>query len=173
MFSFKNWKDHIVQFPNRKKIVDNGDGTSNVTSEPGEIIQTGDPLNATNMNRIEKAILDSHISQQVLLQYFKNFDAFCRQKLEDHDNEFTPEVGEVTLTNAKAFPFNGSGATIALKKARKTMNYDLFPEVVSYEGGEVGEIVVFDKQLNGFKIRFTGSATKVKIKYRVRGGIIV
>ena len=39
-------------------------------------------------------------------------------------------------------------------------------------GGAVGEIVITDKQLNGFKIEHTGSAAKVSVKYIVEGGMV-
>jgi hypothetical protein len=37
----------------------------------------------------------------------------------------------------------------------------------------VGDITVFDKQLNGFKIAFDGSATNVTLKLRIKGGMLV
>ncbi|MEG1904887.1 MAG: hypothetical protein RR212_10855 [Bacteroidales bacterium] len=171
MYKKVDFKDHITQYPNRKKITDNGNGTSNIESSPGEIISQGTPLNASNMNRIDYGVEDAYIAFQMLLQYFVNFDRFIRRKTDDHDIEFTSENGEVTLTNTKKYPFNSSGVTVSMKQVRKTMNYDLFTEVLSVSGGEVGDIVIYDKQLNGFKVRFTGSATNIKIKYRIRGGM--
>ena len=87
------------------------------------------------------------------------------------DAEFTSETGTVTLTNSNKvfFAFNNSGTTVALKTVRKTMNYDL--EVVEVAGGQVGDVIVYDKQLNGFKLKFEGSAKTVKVKYKVRGGM--
>lgn len=32
-------------------------------------------------------------------------------------------------------------------------------------------VIVYDKQLNGFKLKFEGSAKTVKVKYKVRGGM--
>lgn len=171
MYQLIEWKDHIVEYPNRKRITDNGDGTSNVNPEPGSIIQQGTPMNATNFNNADHGINDAHLAQQMLLTYFLNFERFTRQKIADHDVEFTSENGEVTMTNTSKFPFNSSGSTVAMQQVRKTMNYDLFIEIVSTTGGEVGDIIVYDKQLNGFKVRFTGSASSVKIKYRIRGGM--
>ena len=46
----------------------------------------------------------------------------------------------------------------------------MITEVISADG-EVGNVIVTDKQLNGFKIAFTGSAKNVTIKYYVQGGM--
>jgi len=37
--------------------------------------------------------------------------------------------------------------------------------------GNVQGLEVYDKQLNGFKIRYDGSATTVTVKYYVTGGM--
>ena len=43
---------------------------------------------------------------------------------------------------------------------------------IAIGSGAVGEIVITDKQLNGFKIEHTGSAAKVSVKYIVEGGMV-
>ena len=47
----------------------------------------------------------------------------------------------------------------------------MWVEVVSADG-LVGDIEVYDKALNGFKIRYTGSAKNVKLRYYVQGGML-
>lgn len=78
------------------------------------------------------------------------------------------EVGSVTLTNTAKFPFNNSQATVALAKVQKDTNYTVIPEDSLL--GNVGDIVVSNKQVNGFKIEFTGSAASATVKYIVIGG---
>jgi len=80
------------------------------------------------------------------------------------------EIGEITLTNSQAYPFNNSIQTVALIKLRDTMNYRVLTEVLTAQG-IVGDIKITDKLLNGFKIEFTGSATSVTVKYFVQGGM--
>ena len=50
-------------------------------------------------------------------------------------------------------------------------NYIVITEVVN-ANGNVGEITVSDKLINGFKLAFTGSATAVTVKYTVIGGLL-
>ena len=58
-----------------------------------------------------------------------------------------------------------------MAKARKTKNYTVEAEVTTSDGN-VGEIVISDKTLNGFKIAFTGSAKNVTATIKIRGGIL-
>ena len=76
MYKQTEWKDHVTQYPNRRKITDNGDGTQEVEKAQGEIIQQGTAQSATNFNNEENGIQDSHIAAQILgfgnLQRIKN-----------------------------------------------------------------------------------------------------
>ena len=80
------------------------------------------------------------------------------------------EKGSVTITNNQAYPFNAGIATVALGTPRKNLDYIANVEIAAAVGN-VQAIEVYDKQLNGFKIRYEGSATSVTIKYYVTGGM--
>lgn len=167
------WKDHVTQYPNRREIIDNGDGTVDVTKAQGEVIQQGTPQSATNFNNQENGIQDAHTATAVFLQYFMQFDRWVRQKVADHAAEFLNEIKTVTLTNNKGVAFfNSQAQTVDLTTVRKTLNYDVSWEIVS-ANGNVGDITITDKQLNGFKIAFDGSATSVTLKIRIKGGMLV
>ena len=75
------------------------------------------------------------------------------------------EEGTVILTNNQKFP------SVPLKSEQKDIGYTVLPEIVSAEGNP-GEISVSDKQVNGFKLGYTGSASSVVVKYIVMGGLI-
>lgn len=79
------------------------------------------------------------------------------------------QTGTKTLTNTKAFPFNNSKTTVALSPTKENTNYIVLPEVTAFQGN-VGEIVICDKAVNGFAIAYTGSASSVTVKYTVLGG---
>jgi hypothetical protein len=49
-----NWVDRLVEHPNRFTLTDNGDGTYTLTPQPGTVTQTGTPLSASKMNKIEQ-----------------------------------------------------------------------------------------------------------------------
>lgn len=56
IYSKTNWTDRVVQFPNRYDK--SGETSTQVTlaANPGTVTQTGTPLNAANLNKIENAI---------------------------------------------------------------------------------------------------------------------
>lgn len=93
------------------------------------------------------------------------------RNLERDLEEVTQEDGEITLTNNRDYPFNSSIVTVPFIKPRNLMTYHVMTEIVSYSGGFVEGVEVYDRQLNGFKLKFTGSATSVVVRYIVTGGI--
>ena len=90
----------------------------------------------------------------------------------EYHTEFAVEEKTVSLSNSASYPFNNSKTTVALSPARVTQNYTVETEVTNADGN-VGEVDITDKQLNGFKVAFTGSAKSVTLKIKIRGGIIV
>ena len=51
------WQDHVVERPNTYTEVENDDGSITHEASPGEIIQQGTPISATNLNNGEEALL--------------------------------------------------------------------------------------------------------------------
>ena len=172
MHNQTEWKDHVTQYPSRRQLTTNPDGTTDVAKAQGEVIQQGTPQSATNFNNQENGIQDSYTAFAVLMQYFMQFERWVREKIADYAAEFLNEIKTVTLNNSDIFPFNNSVQTISLTTVRKTLNYDVTWEVTS-TNGNVGDISITDKQLNGFKLAFDGSTTSVTLKIRIKGGMLV
>ena len=127
-----------------------------VVDEHGTVIQQGTNMSAENFNHMEEGILEAQLAIAMVLNY-------ARQ------NAWAVERRQVTLTNTLVFPFNDSQETIALDEVHDSTDYIVIPEVVSAIGN-VGEIVVTNKLTNGFKLAYTGSASKAVINYIVIGG---
>lgn len=161
------WKDHVTEYENRYEHVVNPDGTVTHNPVTGAIIQQGVPQNQPNFDNIEFGVQDAYIATQIMISYLL-------QKGRDIDvlrSDAADEVKTVTFTNSLKFPFNNSIQTVAITTARANLNYDVTCEVTAYTGN-VGDIVISDKQLNGFKVEFTGSATSVTLKIRIQGGML-
>lgn len=177
MYKPTDWKDEVVQYPYRYRETQNSDGSIEHAPDHGDTLQEGTPQSATNFNNMENGIHDAHIAEAIFIQYQMHHqeqkEEEIDRRLDEHDQEFSAETGTVTLTNTNTvfFAFNNSGTTVALKTVRKTLNYDLDIEVTEFSGGQIGNVIVYDKQLNGFKMKFEGSAKTVKVKYKVRGGM--
>lgn len=95
------------------------------------------------------------------------------KKAQDRANANKYTVLTVTCTNTQKYPFNNSTKTVALSgdNLRCNKDYTVWAEAVNVTGGCVGDIVISDKLLNGFKIAYTGSATSVEFKLFVQGGL--
>lgn len=159
-----HWADHVTEYPGRRKYTQNDDGSVDVVKAEGKIIQQGTARNGTNYNNMETSIRAANVFCSWLWTVVRQH----RYKLED----LTGEYGEVTLTNTKKYPFSNAGVTVPLETKRSTKDYGVSVEVVSATGGLVERVEAYDRQLNGFKIRFSGSARSAKIKYCVTGGRI-
>ena len=81
-------------------------------------------------------------------------------------------VVEADLTNTQAYPFNNSVKTVALtgEMIRLTKDYTVIVEAAP-TGGHLGDVLISDKMLNGFKVAYTGSATSAHVKCYVQGGM--
>lgn len=156
------WQDHVTEFSDRYTETNNDDGTISHVPVEGEVIQQGTPQNARNFNALEEGVFSAEVlgmeAMRVLLLHQRAL------------NGLASETGEITLTNSQKYPFNNSTATVGLKQKMETTAYTVETDVLS-AAGEVGRIVISDKQLNGFKISYTGSATSAKIKFFVKGGL--
>jgi hypothetical protein len=125
----------------------------------GEILQEGTLQSAGNFNNMEEGILDTGIALSMMLNMLGNIVA--GSAVESHT---------VTLTNSQSYPFNNSVKTIALDNTRSTNNYIVDATVISADG-QSGDITIYDKLLNGFKVKFEGSATSVTLKLNITGGM--
>lgn len=157
------WKDHVTQYENRYNETVNGDGTKTLEPVEGEVIQQGTPQNEPNFNNIEEGVFSANeIGNEAIRMLIYQGQAL---------KKVIGEVGTVTLTNSLAYPFNNSKTTVAIVSKRDTLDYTVDVEAVAVGKGDVGKILITEKQLNGFKIEHTGSAASVSVKFIVKGGV--
>lgn len=127
-----------------------------------EGIQDGTPVDEQNLGNMETGINGANLTVEFLTEVVKH------QK--DQISNLGGEVIEVSLTNTagEAF-FNNSAKTVALSVSRDSFDYTVDAEIVT-PVDNVGEIIIYDKQVNGFKVKYTGSAASVNLKLYVQGG---
>lgn len=124
-------------------------------------IQEGTPMDEQHFNNMEGGINGANLLGEFLTEVIK--------KHGDQLGNVHGDVISVTLTNTQGAFFNNSTKTVALPVNRDTLDYVVDVEVQG-DVHNVGDIVVFDKQVNGFKVKYTGSATTVSLKLYVHGG---
>ena len=126
---------------------------------------SNDAALASNVSTIEKELF---IALHMIKENSRNV-----RLLQFGQDGLTAETHTVTLTNSLAYPFNSSVATISLDKLRIKTEYIATYDVLSMTGAtgcSAGDIQIYDKLSNGFKVHFTGSAATVTIKLYVTGG---
>lgn len=132
-----------------------------VTDQHGEVIQQGTLLDQAHFNNIEQGVSDNSLA-----------DAFMQFRAIQESYDLTDEQHTVTLgTTGSKWPFNNTAATVALSQLRESVNYGVSVNVLEYSGGLLGNIKIFDRAANGFKLLHDGSATSVKVSVRVSGGL--
>ena len=135
-----------------------------VDPDTQEVIQPGTPQSAGNFNNMEDGIQDASVALAQMM--------IANKELEHQlDNEAAVEEHTITLTNTQAYPFNNSKTTVNLTKVRANKTYIVDVEITAHSGGEVGDIKITDKLLNGFKVEFDGSAKSVTVVLRIKGGL--
>ena len=166
MYPWTNWVDEVDEYEGVFKETDLGGGEVKHEPVTGEIYVQGTPQDAAHWNNMEDGISDAHIAQQLMINALRQ----GVWRIEDLERDTAQETGTVTLTNSLEFPFNNSIVTVPLTVVRDNLNYVV--EVIKVEptGGPAGEIDVSERQVNGFKMAFTGSASSVKVTYAVIGG---
>lgn len=118
---------------------------------------------------LEKEIALVDLDKDTAVKLLLN--AFRQHEWQNEADAPICEQGTVTLTNSGKFPFNNSQQTVALTKPQKNTKYAIIADIKSASGNP-GEVVASDKQVNGFKLAFTGSGTSAVVEYIVIGGII-
>lgn len=92
MYKKTEWKDHIVEYPERFIISANQDETSTITKAQGQIMQDGTPVNAKNLNKIEQGIFDNAVAiieneKTVETTYLKKADVISITINDTHNGE--------------------------------------------------------------------------------------
>ena len=130
-----------------------------VDTDTGEVIQEGTDQSAGHFNNAEHGISDVNLAAALIL-ISSSLTA----------EQVATEERTITLANSQSYPFNNSMQTIALATARNFTDYTVEAEVLDHSGN-VGDVRIFDRMLNGFKVAYDGSAKSATIKLRIKGGM--
>ena len=159
------WEDHTNSLPGVYVIkVYDEDNDQYTITEAGETMVAGTPQDQTHFQNLEDGILDSEIVSALLLNFARQLGWDVEDLKAYVQTKNTVYVGEATLTNTLAFPFNNSVKTVALGETLPNTYYDVNLKVTDFTGN-VGELEITDKLTNGFKIQYTGSASSVTVAW--------
>lgn len=165
MYPVTIWVDETDEYEDRFTEAMNDDGTISHIKVRGTVYVEGTPQDAAHFNNQEAGIFDAHTATLLVMNALRQ----AGWRIEDLQKASIQETGTVILTNTQIFPFNDSKKTVALTNVRDNLNYIVV--VVNKTGdGSIGEIEISERQVNGFKIEFTGSASNATVTYAVIGG---
>lgn len=128
-----------------------------------EGIQDGTPIDEQNLNNLECGVNSANLLGE-----------FLTETLYKAQKDIAAARGEkitVALTNTQGAFFNNSAKTVALTNRRDNLDYDVRVSIPADSQTNVGEVFIYDKQLNGFKVKYTGSAASVTLDLFVSGGM--
>ena len=139
-----------------------------ILDQNGNVIQEGTPMDEVNFNRMEAGI-DLHNTQQAVNMEAMRLARSNRIELDKWKNQRIQE-GVVTITNSdtnKYFRTSDPYVLVALTGYTQidTPNYSILTEIVSGDPGLIGNVIVYDKASNGFKIAYTGTAPTATIRW--------
>lgn len=153
-----------VRDPANAFSVTDGPGGTKIIERAGTQIQQGTQLSAANFNQVVNTGYAALILANVLAQESKQH----QRSIAALNEEFIGQAIEVSMTNSQAYPFNNSKKTVAID-TRDTLDYRVEVEITT-PVNNIGDIIITDKQVNGFKIEYTGSAPAVTVKCYITGG---
>lgn len=103
-----NWKDHIVEHPNRYRMTDNGDGTVELNRDPGEVFVQGTMINAEQLNQMDAAIIQNQDELSLIKNDIQEMEFVdLKIKVTDQKGYFTSENLDGVLD--ELFTFANSG----------------------------------------------------------------
>lgn len=130
-----------------------------VVDADGNVIQQGTVISKKKMERIESGVQTALGPSGILAFQTLQFVQKLNQEFEKMKKQKIMQ-GEVTVTadNYTAVALDGFVQYDA-------PDYQVVTELVSGDPGFVGDIEVYDKTSNGFKVSFTGSEDEATIKW--------
>jgi len=124
-----------------------------------EGVQEGTDQSAENFNTMDAGIFESIALNGLLAM---------RARLQ-RDAQIEAEVVAIDKTLTGTSEHN---VDIPATKTRNRTTYNVTAEITGATGGTVGDIIVTTKQANGFKVRYSGSASSVTLRLKVQGGMM-
>ncbi|MEG1083990.1 MAG: signal transduction protein [Hydrogenoanaerobacterium sp.] len=175
-FELFEWLDHITdgdQTYTLKEIVGKP-GHFSLVPDPLPVIQQGTPLSQSKLGNMNDGIAFSHFTIGSMLgEVLRQIGAVHDNRRVDFEKRFVQGSATITGTPGEYFtsvyPFvlvplpDGSEHT-----QTNSPNYDVSLCISNADDiNAVGNLEVYDKASNGFKVRYTGSAKQVTFTWTI------
>lgn len=139
-----------------------------IDQDTGEVLIPGTLYDENNMNRMEAGIDLLNVYNAVYAELLRQVRSITLEN--DKWKNQRIQEGSVEINNSETdgyFRTSDPFAMVALEGYTQldSPDYSVLTEIVDGDPGLVGDIIVYDKSSNGFKIKYTGSADYAKIRW--------
>ena len=124
-----------------------------------EGIQNGTDMNAANFNKIEAGTMEANALAAMNSEYQR-----YENDISENNKVYVVEANLSGSNTVHSVNFHSWGM-------RNFSPYNIFPQIISVEGGTAGDIIPITLQANGFTVKYTGTASKVKVNFAIMGGM--
>lgn len=142
-----NPKDHIVEFPNRYEIQDNGDGTVTFIPRPGQTIQQGTSVSQTVVGQMDNGIYDAHTQ----MADFTNVE--LPKKI---DKPVSAVSGRVATFDASKNVVDSGKSIADLTLPAPNTGYQTYDEYLTLGQTIIKEITIGSGYRNGYALFING-----------------
>lgn len=139
----------------------------------GTVLVEGTPINEVNLNNIESALLLAHLDIGTLAGHMASLMRSLLTELDKYKRQRFVQ-GQATITSTGGTYFIAAEPFVSVSFPSDTLpelnapNYDvLITPISASDWGKIGQLIVYDKAQNGFKVKMTGSATSVTFFWTV------
>ncbi|WP_342475336.1 signal transduction protein [Weizmannia sp. FSL K6-0777] len=143
-----------------------------IKDSSGNIIQQGTPFSAGQMNNIYDGLDISHLDIGSLALLAMQFAALSNKELEKIKHQRIIQ-GQATISN----PYGAGSGYFRASDPFVTVSIGGYPQInapnydvlvsAQNDDGSVGQLVVYDKTQNGFKVKMTGSSQSVNFLWTI------
>ena len=139
----------------------------------GDVLVEGTPVNEINLNRMESGIMLSHYDIGLGALTALQCTGVLQKEIEKYKKQRILQ-GQATITNTANSPYFRSADPFVLVSISdegnyrqiNAPNYSVLINILTADDlGKVGELVVYDKTQNGFKVKMTGTAKSVSFMW--------
>lgn len=175
-FELFQWLDHITDGDQTYtlKEVPGKPGHFALVPDPLPIIQQGTPLSQSKLGNLNDGIAFSHFTMgTILVEALRQIGVSHDQRQEDFDKRFVQGSATITGTPGDYFTSEYPFVLVPLPAGSQhtqtnAPNYDVSLCITNADSSNaVGNIEVYDKASNGFKVRYTGSAKQVTFTWTI------
>jgi hypothetical protein len=144
-----------------------------VDQQTGEVLVQGTPVNEVNLNNLESGMLLSHLDIGSLAGVLASLARHLSGEVEKYRRQRILQ-GEATITSTGGAYFRDADPFVTVSLPADALpqinspSYAVLIEVTAAsDWGAVGQLIVYDKAQNGFKVKMTGSAASVTFRWTI------